>query len=201
MQPLQRYFRQSHSRPGPPQRRSLRQPEIFIATTTTTTTQDLVCYRLKETTQRDFSFGGMENRAPSSNLFRHIHHPRTGGQWETEEQVELNGGCKEEEEKEERKKRWPNKKRRRWKGGDTYVVAEDILFGADFDRIGDEAKDGSDPEKHGKSAKEVLAKFHPFRRRFRRRQGIGAVALKDGLSLRCSQALQIIQRKKKKNKR
>ena len=72
---------------------------------------------------------------------------------------------------------------------DTYVVTEDILFSADFDRIGDEAKDGSDPQKQRKAAKEVLAEFHLFRRRFRWRQGIGTVAFKDGLSLRCSQAL------------
>lgn len=71
----------------------------------------------------------------------------------------------------------------------TYVVTEDVLFGADFDRIGDEAKDGTDPQQHGKAAKEVLAEFHPFGRRLRRRQGIGTVAFKDGLGLRCSQAL------------
>ena len=99
--------------------------------------------------------------------------------------MELNGCAKEEREKKKKMAELENGKRMK----DTYVVAEDILFSADFDRIGDEAKDGSDPQKQRKATKEVLAEFHPFRRRFRWRQGIGTVAFKDGLSLRCSQAL------------
>lgn len=71
----------------------------------------------------------------------------------------------------------------------TYVVTEHVLFCADFNRVGDEAKDGADPQEHGKAAEEVLAEFHPFRRRFGWRQGVGTVAFKDGLGLCCSQAL------------
>lgn len=76
------------------------------------------------------------------------------------------------------------------KPGRTYVVAEHVLLGADFDRVSDEAKDGADPQEHGKSAEEVLAELDPFRRRLWWSQGVGAVAFKDGLSLRCCQALQ-----------
>lgn len=72
---------------------------------------------------------------------------------------------------------------------DTYVVAEHVLFGADFDRVGDKAEDGADPQQHGKAAKEVLAEFHPFGRRLWWRQGVGTVAFKDGLGLRCCQTL------------
>ena len=79
----------------------------------------------------------------------------------------------------------------------TYVVAEHVLFGADFDGISDEAEDGAHPQQHRKAAKEVLAEFHPFRRRLGRCQGVGSVAFKDGLRLRYSQALEMNNNKMK----
>ncbi len=72
----------------------------------------------------------------------------------------------------------------------TYVVAEHVLLGADFDGIGDKAEDRSHPEEHRESAEKVLAELDPFRRRPGRRQSVRPVALEDGLGLRCSQALQ-----------
>ena len=70
-----------------------------------------------------------------------------------------------------------------------YVIAEDVLFAADLDGVGDEAEDSTDPEQHGESSEEVLAEFHPFGRRLGRRQSIGTVALEDRLGLRHRQTL------------
>ena len=73
--------------------------------------------------------------------------------------------------------------------GCSYVIAEDVVFAGDFDGVGDEAEDGTDPQQHGESSEEILAEFDPLGRRLGRRQGVGTVALEDRLGLRHRQTL------------
>jgi hypothetical protein len=43
------------------------------------------------------------------------------------------------------------------------VIIWGFLIGSSLDGVGDEAKDCTKPEKHGKASKQVLAKLDPFR--------------------------------------
>jgi hypothetical protein len=70
------------------------------------------------------------------------------------------------------------------KAARTHVISEYILLGTDFNGIGDEAEDSTDPEEHGEASEEVLAKFHPFGSRLGRRQSVGSVPLQIGFGLR-----------------
>ena len=72
----------------------------------------------------------------------------------------------------------------------SYVVAEDVLFAADFDGVGEEAEDGTDPQQQRESTEEVLAELDPLGRHLGRRQRVGPVTLENRLGLCHCQTLQ-----------
>ena len=71
----------------------------------------------------------------------------------------------------------------------THIVSEDIRVLAVFNRVGDVTEDGTNPQKHRETTKELLAKFDPFRRRFGRSKAIGPIAFQVGLGLLRRQTL------------
>lgn len=73
-----------------------------------------------------------------------------------------------------------------------HVIAKNVWIICDFNGVGDIAKDGTDPQEHRETAKELIAEFHPFGRCLWRRQSIWTITFIVGFCLCCRQTLNII---------
>lgn len=59
----------------------------------------------------------------------------------------------------------------------TYVIIVRLFFSRAFYAVGNETKDGSDPEQEGETTKEIFAEFDPFWDLFGRRESVRAISL------------------------
>ena len=70
-----------------------------------------------------------------------------------------------------------------------HVISKDIIRSTSLDTVGNETEDGTDPQQHGETSKELLQKLDPFGHRFGRCQGVGTVSLQISLGRRRCQSL------------